>query len=321
MAERLKAGLSNRGFHVELFNSSTDAPERAILFCPDIVHSLHAVRSTKWMETVLSRTYVPWIITLTGTDYYVRQKTDRPSDQLKKNIEKASAVIAFHDEAYNFIKSLFPHFEKKFHVIPQGVEILRHDNDTENVRRQYGLNNNDVVFLIVSGIRQVKNIGYALDAFRDIEMAIPDAKLLLVGSVIEEDEAARVFEISESLSSFQYLGEKTHNEVRQLMSAADILFNTSLHEGMPASVLEAMAEDLPVLATDTSGNRSLVEDGRNGFLVSLDNKKELVEAAVRLAADKTLHNSMGSCAVQIVKDHYSIEQELDSYEKVYDIVS
>jgi glycosyltransferase involved in cell wall biosynthesis len=235
-------------------------------------------------------------------------------------LEKASAVAVFHNEAYNVIKTYFPCFKSKGYIVPQGVDIINHTNGHHVLRGKYGLNINDIIFLIVAGIRPVKNIGFALDAFIEIEKKVPDVKLLLAGPVIDNEEAQRVLISGERLSCFRYLGEKTNNEIRKLMHVSDVLINTSLHEGMPGAVLEAMAEKLPVLATLTSGNNVLVDDGKNGFLVPLGQKDKMIEAAIKLAIDKTLRQNMGNYGRQIVKSDYSVKQEIDLYTQIYDKV-
>jgi len=320
MAERLKTQLSSRGYQVTLFNCSMDDHEEAIAFSPEIVHCIHAVRTSQWMEKIFSKFTPPWVITLTGTDYNVWQERGTPPEQLKRNVEKASALVVFHNEVYNFLKTYFKHAEEKFYVVPQGVDIAKHHQDRSTIRTKYGINAGDVAFLMVSGIRPVKNIGYAIDAFSVMKKQFPDAKLFLIGPVIDDKEAGRILTSGKNLTGFIYLGEKPNNEVRELMWASDVFLNTSFNEGMPGAVLEAMAEGLPVLATRVSGNSSLIKEGENGLLVPLDNREELVSSAIKLADDKSLRNKLGSAGRQLVALNHSVKQEIDQYERIYDVI-
>jgi glycosyltransferase involved in cell wall biosynthesis len=320
IAERLKTQLSGRGYNVTLFNCSTDDHGEAVAFSPDIVHCIHGVRTSQWTEKIFSKFTPPCVITLTGTDYNVLREGGTPPDQLKRNVDMASALVVFHNEAYNSLKTYFKHAEKKFYVVPQGVDITKHQHDRSTVRTKYGINTNDVVFLMVSGIRPVKNIGYAIEAFSVMKKQFPDAKLFLIGPVIDDKEGERVLGRKKKLTGFIYLGEKPNNEVRELMSAADVFLNTSFNEGMPGAVLEAMAEGLPVLATRVPGNSSLIRDGGNGFLVPLNNREELISSAIRLAADKSLRNKLGNVGRQLVASEHSVKQEIDRYERIYDVI-
>jgi len=173
---------------------------------------------------------------------------------------------------------------------------------------------------MVSGIRAVKNISYAMAAFDKIENDFPQIKLLLVGPVIDNKEAIKIKTTGEKLSGFSYLGEKPPPEVRVLMSASDVLLNTSLNEGMSGSILEAMAEGLPILATRVPGNTSLVMESENGFLVALDSEEELIRSAIELATDRQKRNRFGNAGRQMVIRYHSVKQEIERYVKIYNTI-
>jgi glycosyltransferase involved in cell wall biosynthesis len=170
---------------------------------------------------------------------------------------------------------------------------------------------------MVSSIRPVKNLRAAIRAFAELERKIPNVRLILIGPVLDQEEAERVLELGDKFNCFRYLGEKSQSVVRKFMAASDIFLNTSLNEGMPGAVLEAMAEGLPILASAITGNRSLVVEGKNGLFFPVDRREELVRAAIRLASDRSLRKRMGEASRQIAATNYSIERELDGYQRVY----
>lgn len=320
LADRLRGELSARGHKVAVFNSAVDSHEPAVSFAPDILHSLHAVKTAGWSEKMISGYQIPVVITLTGTDYNGGPAGNMSSSRLEESLSKASGLVVFHDEAYQSLKTNHQAVAEKVRVIPQGVEIINYRSDRGTIRAEYSLHEDDLVLLMVSGIRPVKNIGYGLEAFSEIRKQVSGARLLLAGPAIDEVEADRVLAIGERLPGFTYLGDRSPAEVRELMSGADIFLNTSLHEGMSGAMLEAMAEGLPVLATRVSGNRSLIRERENGLLVGLDNPEELVQAALELAEDKPLRGKLGNAGKQTVLQHHSIEQEIDRYENLYGAV-
>ncbi len=65
--------------------------------------------------------------------------------------------------------------------------------------------------------------------------------MILIGPVLDREEASRILTLGETLSCFEYLGERPHEEVQKFIAASDVFLNTSLNEGMPGAVLEAMA--------------------------------------------------------------------------------
>jgi glycosyltransferase involved in cell wall biosynthesis len=317
LADRLRRELSARGHHVAVFNAAVDSHEAAVSFGPDVLHRLHAVKTAGWTEKFTAGYQIPLIITLTGTDYNGGAAGSKSSVELQKNLMKASGLVVFHDEAYQSLETKYQGVVERVRVIPQGVEIISNHVDRDSIRAKYSFHEDDLVFIMVSGIRPVKNIGYGLDAFSEIRKQVRDARLLLLGPIMDENEADRVLAAGEQLRGFTYLGDRSPAEVRDLMSCADIFVNTSLNEGMSGAMLEAMAEGLPVLATRVAGNRSLIRDRENGLLVGLDNREELVRATLELAGNKSLRDKLGEGGKKTVLQYHSIEQEIDRYEALY----
>jgi glycosyltransferase involved in cell wall biosynthesis len=102
------------------------------------------------------------------------------------------------------------------------------------------------------------------------------------------------------------------------MQAADMFLNTSLNEGMPGAVLEAMAEGLPVIASDVTGNRALVVHEENGLLFPVGDTEALAQAALRLVNDEALRKRLGSAGAARVLSHYSVDREINEYLGLYE---
>jgi L-malate glycosyltransferase len=317
LVDRLMKGLSGRGHRVSLFDSGKTRPEDVVPFEPEVLHSLNADRPHQWVKEFLRGNPVPWVITLTGTDYNSWCGKREPPPHIRKNLERAGALVVFHEEALQSLNACLPSVAKKIEVIAQGVSQSGTKQDAILLRREIGIGTDEIVFLMVSSIRPVKNVGAAIEAFSEVEMKFQNTRLLLIGPVWDQEEGRRILERGRRLRCFSYLGEKPQSEVRKFMAASDIFLNTSLNEGMPGAVLEAMAEGLPILASFIEGNRSLVVDGENGLLFSVDKKEDLTEAAVRLAQDQPLRRRMGEIGRQIVRTRHSVDLELDRYEEVY----
>lgn len=112
-----------------------------------------------------------------------------------------------------------------------------------------------------------------------------------------------------------FLGERT--DIESLMAQSDIYLNTSVYEGMPIALLEAMAMALPIVATDVAGNRELVLDGQGGFLCTLDSPAAIAEALARLIRDEDRFRQMSVNSL-IQSKKYSLQgtarQHLEFYE-------
>jgi glycosyltransferase involved in cell wall biosynthesis len=316
LAERLRAGLVSRGHEVLLCCIDTDSAEKTACFSPDIVHSLHAIKPARWLEDLFRRVSVPWVITLTGTDYNSPQEYGAEYGMLERQFSDAGAVVVFHEEARLWVAEHFSTAAGKLFVIAQAIAARNVHVDRPAVRRRYGAAEGNIIFFMAAGLRPVKNICFALDFFASVRERCPGARLLLAGPVIDRAEAERIFEKGRAVPGFSYIGEITHDAVRDLMAAADIFLNVSLHEGMPGAVLEAMSEGLPVLASDAPGNRALVEPETTGLLARLSSPRSFIDAACRLAVDAGCRKAMGAAARKSAAS-FSLDQEIDKYEKVY----
>ena len=114
----------------------------------------------------------------------------------------------------------------------------------------------------------------------------------------------------------QFLGMR--NDVAELMAAVDAYVMSSAWEGLPMVLLEAAASSLPIVATDVGGNREIVRDGVNGFLVPGKNSVALAEAMLameRLPSESRL--SMGAVGRAHVSRHYSLPVVVDEWERIY----
>jgi glycosyltransferase involved in cell wall biosynthesis len=318
LAERLQAGLHKQGCEVALFNCRDDAAGRAALFAPHLLHSVNAERPHQWIkEFFFQSKKVPWVITLTGTDYNTWCGVTAPPAPALESLGQADALVVFHEDALQTVRKCLPAVAGKIHIIAQGVTPAVIVSDVQRVRQRYGISPETVLFLMVAGIRPVKNIAAALEAFSELEKRVETAVLLLAGPVIDKSEAERILKNGSRLQRFQYLGEMSPAQVRELMAAADVFLNTSLHEGMSGSVLEAMAAGLPVVASAVAGNCALVRDNENGLLFSGDDPRELISAAVRLSMDRPLRSKLGHAGKKMVATAYSAEQEIERYEHLY----
>jgi len=115
----------------------------------------------------------------------------------------------------------------------------------------------------------------------------------------------------------EIMGSRTPHEVRQLLHAADIFVLPSLWEGMPGSVMEAMAAGLPVVGTDVPGTRELVVDGITGYLVPAKNPRRLATQLQRLLADPGLRTRMGEAGRRRIHEHFSLTAMVRRHEEVY----
>ena len=130
-------------------------------------------------------------------------------------------------------------------------------------------------------------------------------KLILVGDGELAKEMRKVNNSKES--SVFFLGRR--EDVPKILKGSDICVLVSKREGLPRCIMEAMAAGKPVVATDIRGNRDLVEDGVNGYLVKLGDVEGLANSIIKLVEDDDLRKEMGKKGQEII-EAYSLENVL-----------
>ncbi len=98
----------------------------------------------------------------------------------------------------------------------------------------------------------------------------------------------------------------------------DIFALSSLREGLPNALLEAMAMEVPVVATRIAAIPQLIQDGQNGLLVEPSSAQSLTEAMVRLLADSTLRIRLRQAARKTVENKYSFPARMQKIRALYD---
>ena len=113
----------------------------------------------------------------------------------------------------------------------------------------------------------------------------------------------------------EFLGERT--DVEDVLASFDIFVLSSISEGLSNTIQEAMATDLPVVATRVGGADELVEDGKTGLLIQPSNSSELAVALHRLALNRTEREHMGRAGRQRAERAFSLPVMLANYESLY----
>jgi glycosyltransferase involved in cell wall biosynthesis len=201
-------------------------------------------------------------------------------------------------------------------VIYYGVEIPSLSPDTrEKARLELGLPPDALVCGAVSRLDALKGIDDLILAFAQVE-ATRAAYLVIVG---EGPERQRLEKIVQDIGvSDRIIWAGYRAGVPHLLPAFDIFVQPSMHEGLPNTVLEAMAAGLPVIATGVGGTPELVVNGKTGLLVPPANPAALADAITALSENPVARGSMGWAGRQRVQQHFTIEEMVQKTEQLYE---
>jgi glycosyltransferase involved in cell wall biosynthesis len=193
-------------------------------------------------------------------------------------------------------------------LIPQGVETLPAGRCPE-------LPDDAFVVLLPAALRPVKNVEFPLRAMAPLCGVIENLLLVIAGGVIDQVYAACIREMLSGSPFARWLGEVPYERMGSLYARADVVLNCSRFEGMPNSLMEAMALGRPVLAAAVPGNCSLVCHETTGFLYR--DEADFRDQVVRLAGDPGLCANLGKRARDFVLMNFPPKVEAERYLKLY----
>jgi glycosyltransferase involved in cell wall biosynthesis len=166
----------------------------------------------------------------------------------------------------------------------------------------------------VGRLAEQKGHTYILQAMPLIRRMIP-AHLAVIGTGSLDSTLQAEAQRLGIQDSVHFLGSR--NDVLEILPHLDLIVSASLWEGLPAAILEAMTVGVPVLATDVSGSREVVQTGRTGILVPVADPAALAQAAITLLTDRSEALRMAQNARQIAA-LYTVQNAAPCYGQVYE---
>lgn len=226
-----------------------------------------------------------------------------------------AGLIVMNEEDFEAGKKLgLKEGKNLYYIHGVGVDLNKYQQKDNNLRERLNLSNKARIVVCVAEFITNKNHMQLLNAWKYVCDKEPDSVLLLVGKGETENKirkAALDLGISQKV---RFLGYR--DDVPELLTVSNVFTLCSYREGLPRSVMEAMAAGKPVVATNIRGNRDLVEDGVNGYLVRLGEPRSLADAIIKLFSNPERAQRMGKEGRnKIIK--YSLENVLNEMDVIY----
>ena len=281
---------------------------------PDVVHAnSHLFLSSHRAVEASHMIGIPSVVTVHG----VMVKRGLVLDVLQRIyvrtvakllFEKVSAVICLTRSDAESVARIVGDDGKIF-VVPNGV-------DTELFKPVSVKDSNLITW--VGRFVPEKGLVYLLRAMRTVVEVHNDVRLALVGDGPLRAEMMKWVNKLGLTGKIDFVGSVGRVEVAELLSKSSIFAFPSLREGLPLSVLEAMACGVPVVGSDIPGVNDVVTHGENGFLVLPEDSKGLAESVLALLDDDELRRRFGEEARKVIVDDYGWDVILSKIEKIYD---
>jgi glycosyltransferase involved in cell wall biosynthesis len=193
-------------------------------------------------------------------------------------------------------------------VVPNGVDLAPFRNKASQFsRKDFGYNDQDVLFVYIGRLGLEKNLGFLLRSFAGVAHTYPQAQLILIGDGPEKNNLSDMARQLGIDTRVRFTGLLPYKELPRYLGMMDAFVTASFTEVHPLTVIEAMAAGLPVVGMQSPGVGDTVIDGETGFLAPLDDLAQFTAKFGRLAAEPTLRRSMGEKSGQCA-DQYAIER-------------
>lgn len=207
---------------------------------------------------------------------------------------------------------------EKYRLIRSGVKLSDYrleKPDRAGVRREMGFEENCPLALCVGNLKPQKN---PLDFVRiaaEISRKVPQARFIFTGDGPMRAEAEQLARELGLAGKLAFPGWR--DDTRRLMAAADIYMLASLWEGLPRSVVEALASGLPCAAYATDGVADILRDGENGFILPRKDIAGLAGKAADMLADAGLRALLAKNAAGTDLREFDIDYMVAQQEQLY----
>ena len=265
-------------------------------------------------------------------------------------LREVDLIIGCSEYITEKIRCAFPQFANRCQTILNGVDINLFVSENRNsATKKNGVKR----LLFVGRVSPEKGLHVLLDAFQEVVKRYPQAQLEIVGPQVllpiefivtlsNDDKVsglAAFYDKNSSINYFSYLQERLlslniannvtfagyipYGHVVNNYRDADVFVNSSFSEALPLPILEAMASELPVVATRVGGTAEAVANGKTGLLVEPSDASALAEVILRLFSNENLRKSMGKAArkraVELFSWEHVVNKLMCQYKNICDV--
>lgn len=256
---------------------------------------------------------LPVVTTLHGTDITLVGKQPSFSPVVAFSINQSDGVTTVSESLKNDTLEQFK-IRRQIEVIPNFIDLKRFSKSNKLHFKKAIAPNDERVLIHVSNFRKVKRVEDVVHIFDRVSKEIP-SKLLLVGDGPERQHIEAICRQLERCDDVRFLGKQ--EAVEELLAISDLFLMPSESESFGLAALEAMACEVPVIASDAGGLPEVIKHGVNGYLAPVGDTAEMAKLAIHLLGNDERLATFRAAAYACAKT-YDIEKILPQYEAYYE---
>ncbi|NLT65924.1 MAG: glycosyltransferase family 4 protein [Acidobacteria bacterium] len=303
--ERWRRSLTAAGAVVEVLSSSelesSEFAEHLRSFRPDVIHIHHAFRTAVLVLDPLIRPQIetlPLVVSPGGTDINLDIGMAERKETVLSVLNMARIILVQGGDTAQSVWRNLP--DRSASIVHVAKAFSWFGNEDCELRKAANCSDKDVLFFLPAGIRPVKGNLECLAAMERVFETRPNVRFVNAGPAIDAAYAAKFERKVNELAAFaRWIRAIPPAAMRSGYEASDVVVNASFSEGLSNSVLEALAAERPVLASDVPGNRQPLqgEDGPPaGLLFDPRNPDDFVAKAIALVDDDELRRRLAQAA-------------------------
>jgi len=284
---------------------------------PDILHG-------SWIQTCgfisAISNFHPFLLMPFGSDVLLVPFENPVFKQITKySIKKADMITCDAEIIKKHIIHIAHYPAERIVVFPRGVDLsLFHPNQRirEEMRRKLGCEDKKVI-VMNRNFKPVYGIEYFLRSLPLILSKEQNIYVLLIGDGPLKPSFEKMVEEHGLERVVKFIGRVDNRDMPAYLNASDLYVSSSLSDGTPVSLLEAMACALPVVVTDVPAVLEWVKDGYNGLVVPRRSVSELAEAIIEILKEEELAREMGRRNYEIARERADWEKNFGKLEGMY----
>lgn len=281
---------------------------------PDIVNAHYASGYGTLARIAKIR---PLVLSVWGSDVYeFPYQSKFKMKLLVDNLRYANTIASTSASMAEQVKLLLKDETKKIHITPFGVDLSKYNNSKKK-------KTDKILIANIKSLKKVYGIDYLIEAIDCLKQIYEEDLSKKIGVLIYGDGPLR--EYLENLTKelnlqnmIAFKGSIPNSEVPQVLEEIDIFCSTSTQESFGVSLVEAMAMGLPVVATDVSGFREVVDHEKTGIIVENKNSIKIAEALKELILSKDLREEYGCNGRKKVEELYNWNDNVSEMLRIYE---
>lgn len=261
---------------------------------------------------------IPYIITI----HWGKEPDWRFSYPFVSYFRHAHAVIGVSEPICSAFKKVIP--GKEFQYIPPLIPFVRNPGTRSASKNKLGYQNEEKILLFVGSLKAMKNPDKIIEALRVVGTEFLESqqiRLLFAGKGEMENALTERVERYRLGKYIRFDGLVSREMIPEYYNAADVYIISSDYEGTSVSLLEAMFNRLPIIASDAPGINGMLAHEYNALLYETTDTEHLAETVKRIFSDQVLADGLAENARADFQKKYSYDSMMEKYQTVFSSVN